>query len=128
MRFFYPGTSAAAAATSVTLAASQRAALPDFVLPESVDLAVIEGAVLDADGRPMEGASMQLLRPAGEYRTPVGGPRVTSAAGRFHIAAPRGSTYLLSAVHRAGRDVRDLESAPFDLTADATIELRFPDR
>jgi hypothetical protein len=69
--------------------------LPDIVLREPDDEEVVAGVVLAPDGMPVPGASVLLADESGSRRLPGG--TLTSAAGRFELLVPRGTTLRLSA-------------------------------
>jgi hypothetical protein len=100
-RIYFPGQVNSTAATRVTIAEGARVQLPDFRLPASIRYVVVEGFVLDADGRPAEGAQVY-LKGAGEGDRIVGEPVAADFVGRFAVAAIAGTEYAIFAERKRG--------------------------
>ena len=114
---YYPGTADASGAVIVTLGPNEDRGGIDFPTP-LVPTASVTGTVSDADGRPMPGAQVQVLRKQG------GGDSImdhalamigqsggrTNAEGRFTIAGITPGEYTLTA--RAAPRPADAANAP----------------
>jgi hypothetical protein len=108
-RVFLPGVSSAAAAVRVTLAEGSREEAPEFHLPAHVNYVAVEGYVLDADGRPAEGA-LVYLKGSAEGDRIVGEPVPADFVGRFALAALAGREYAIFAERRRGTRVDSSEA------------------
>ncbi|MEO7270882.1 MAG: carboxypeptidase regulatory-like domain-containing protein [Vicinamibacterales bacterium] len=100
-RYFYPGVDALAAATRVAVAAGQRVALKEFVLPAAVRFVPVTGVVVDASGAPAANARVY-LKGASETGYVLGEPVVTGVDGRFTLAAIAGRSYRVFAERPRG--------------------------
>jgi hypothetical protein len=107
-RVFLPGTSTARAAARVAVGEGERVQAPEFRLPPTVKYVAVHGFVLDADGKPAEGARVY-LKGAGEIDRIVGQPVVADFVGRFVIAAQAGTAYAIFAERMRGSRVDSAE-------------------
>ena len=114
-RMYFPGQIDATAATRVTIAEGARVQLPDFRLPDSVKYVVVEGFVVDADGRSAEGAQVY-LKGAGEGDRIVGEPVAADFVGRFVVAALAGTEYAIFAERKRGSRVDSTDQIRFNAT------------
>ena len=114
-RIYFPGQTTSTAATRVTIAEGARVQLPDFRLPASLGYVVVEGFVLDADGRPAEGAQVY-LKGAGEGDRILGEPVAADFVGRFVVAALAGTEYAIFAERQRGSRVDSTDQIRFNPT------------
>jgi hypothetical protein len=95
-RVIYPGVDLLRDAQPVTMRAGVDIRLDDFVVPARFSFAPIEGIVVDAAGRPAEGARVFLAGPEpGDHI--LGGPAITDMLGRFVLTAAAGQEYSVFA-------------------------------
>jgi hypothetical protein len=95
-RVFYPGVARLASAETVMVGAGERVALGDFRIPPSLKYVALSGFVLDADGRPAEGARVYLKGLADDAPI-VHGPIEVDFLGRFVVSALSGTECRLFA-------------------------------
>ena len=100
-RVFLPGVSTVRAAMPIAVAEGDRVEAPEFRLPPSVQYLAISGFVLDADGTPAEGAHVY-VKGASEGDRIVGEPVAADFVGRFTIAVPAGTGYVIFAERTRG--------------------------
>ena len=86
-RAFFPGVVSAADAAPVVVAIGQHPSLGPFVMPEAIRLVTVNGLVVDADGRPVNGAVV-VLRDNTEGPNMIGPRFVTGPDGRFTFSVP----------------------------------------
>ena len=100
-RVFLPGATTIRAAMPIAVAEGERVEAPEFRLPASVQYLAISGFVLDADGTPAEGAHVY-VKGASEGDRIVGEPVAADFVGRFTIAVPAGTGYVIFAERTRG--------------------------
>lgn len=95
-RTYYPGASEEAQATIITLAEGQRVDLAELILPPRFVERTLNGIVVDADGRPVRGATVWLKE--NEYSDrDMPYRKETDSEGRFSFKVYEGINYLLNA-------------------------------
>ncbi len=107
-RTYLPGVNTVVAASRLVVGEGERVAAPDFRLPASVKYVVVTGFVLDADGRPAEGAHVYLKGTAEGDRI-VGEPVAADFLGRFAVAVLAGVNHVVFAERRRGSRVDSSE-------------------
>ena len=107
-RTFLPGVTKVSAASRVTVGAGERATAPDFRLPAAVKYVAVGGFVLDADGRPAEGAQVYVKGPVEGDRI-VGEPVAVDFMGRFAVAVLADSDHAIFAERRRGTRIDSSE-------------------
>jgi hypothetical protein len=95
-RVFYPGVDKLSSAESLIVRPGERVALGDFRIPPSLKYVALSGFVLDADGRPAEGARVY-LKGLPEDAPIVYGPVEVDFLGRFVVSALSGTECRLFA-------------------------------
>jgi hypothetical protein len=118
-RAFYPGVVAAADATPVVVSIGHHPNLEPFVMPESIRLVMVNGVVVDADGRPVNAAAV-VLRDNTEGPNMIGPRFVTGPDGRFTFSVPaqRYDVHVTRSV-AISPDKRETHTAIMPFTASA---------
>jgi len=107
-RTYLPGVTNVASASRLVVGEGERVAAPDFRLPASVKYVTLTGFVLDADGRPAEGAHVY-VKGAAEGDRIVGEPVAADFLGRFAVAVLAGPDHVVFAERRRGTRVDSSE-------------------
>jgi protocatechuate 3,4-dioxygenase beta subunit len=95
-RTYYPGVTDAAQATVINVVEGQRLELNDLILPQRLVEKLLNGVVLDANGRPVSGATVWLKENEyGDRDMPY--RKETDAEGRFSFKVYEGFQYNLNA-------------------------------
>ena len=104
-RTYYPGVSEAERATVINVADGQQIDLNDLILPSRFVERVLSGVVVDADGRPVSGATVSLKE--NEYQDrDMPYTKETDSEGRFSFKVYEGIHYDLKAYLDISEDER----------------------
>ena len=121
-RTYLPGVNNVVSASRLVVGEGERVVAPDFRLPAAVKYVVVTGFVLDADGRPAEGAYVYVKGTAEDDRI-VGEPVAADFLGRFAVAVLAGPDHVVFAERRRGTRVDSSEQVPV-ATRDIQTALR----
>jgi 5-hydroxyisourate hydrolase-like protein (transthyretin family) len=102
---FYPGVPSRVDATKVVVAVGARVRLADFVVPATVALATVAGAVVDEAGNPVRRARVVLQQNV-EGGGTVGPTFVTGEDGRFAFSLVEGARYVVHVTRYIGDERR----------------------
>jgi len=119
-RTYYPGVREADRATIISVAEGQRIDLNDLILPPRFVERVLNGVVVDTDGRPVSGATVWLKE--NEYQDrDMPYRKETDSDGRFSFKVFEGINYNLKAYLDTDKAERKEAEHSIRVTADTEI-------
>ena len=119
-RTYYPGVREADRATVISVVEGQRIDLNDLILPPRFVERILNGIVVDTDGRPVSGATVWLKE--NEYQDrDMPYRKETDSDGRFSFKVYEGINYNLRAYLDADKGERKQAEHSIRITSDAEI-------
>jgi 5-hydroxyisourate hydrolase-like protein (transthyretin family) len=119
-RTYYPGVREADRAAIITVVEGQRIDLNDLILPPRFVERVLNGIVVDTDGRPVSGATVWLKE--NEYQDrDMPYRKETDSDGRFSFRVFEGINYDLKAYLDSDKGERKQAEHSIRITSDAEI-------